>query len=393
METNTNFNFFNPTRLYFGIGEMNNLSKHKLPGRKCLIVISNGKSTKSNGYLSRLIEQLEIANIDSVLFDQVEANPLKSTVMEATSIAKNNNCDFIIALGGGSVIDSSKAIALMATNKGDLWDYIAYGSGKGKFYTEKPLPIVAITTTAGTGSEVDRSGAVTNAQTNEKIAFGVEETFPILSIVDPELMQSVPPLFTAYQGFDALFHSIEVYITNQANLMSDMFAIIAIENVSNYLAKAVYNGKDIKARTHVAFASTMSGYAMELGIISSMHSLENSMTAFHQELPHGAGLIMLSKFYFSFFIDKHIADDRFIKMAQVMGMKEAKEPIDFITALTKLQEDYGMTDLKMSDYGITQDEFEKFAENSQETMGDLFSTDRYDLSIDECVHIYKSAYK
>lgn len=134
----------------------------------------------------------------NVIFDKVEANPLKTTVMEGAAYAKANGCDLIVALGGGSVMDASKAIAAMATNSGDLWDYINGGTGKGLPLKNKPLPIVAITTTAGTGSEVDQWGVISNDETNEKIGFGgYDSLFPVLSIVDLELMVSVPPKFTA----------------------------------------------------------------------------------------------------------------------------------------------------------------------------------------------------
>lgn len=393
METNNRFLFLNPTTLYFGAGELNGLANKPMPGKKALIVISNGKSTRANGYLNRLEEQLNKAGITYAIFDRIEANPLKTTVMAGAAAAREKGCDFIVALGGGSVMDASKAIALMATNEGDLWDYVGSGTGKGQEYAQKPLPIIAITTTAGTGSEVDRWGVVSNAETNEKIGVGTEDTFPVLSIVDPELMLSVPKAFTAYQGFDALFHSVEAYITKYTNLMSDMFAITAIENVARNLAKAYNDGNDIEARTRVAFGNTLSGYAMEVGVTSSQHSLEHAMSAFHQELPHGAGLIILSKAYFTFFIEKHVADDRFVRMAQAMGIEDASEPMDFITALIKLQEDCSVANLKMSDYGISPDEFETLAINAKETMGGLFAADRYNLSVEDCVSIYLASYK
>lgn len=213
-----------------------------------MIVISNGKSTRVNGYLARTEEQLALAGIKSIVFDKVQANPLKDTVMEGSTFAKDNGCDFIVALGGGSCIDASKAMAVMATNDGDLWDYIASGTGKGKPIVNEPLPIVAVTTTAGTGSETDAGSVITNPETNEKVAFINPALFPKLAIVDPELMCSVPPVFTAYQGFDALSHSLEGYISKFANLMSDMYAITAIENVSRYLARAVHDGNDLEAR-------------------------------------------------------------------------------------------------------------------------------------------------
>lgn len=388
-----NFQFYMPTRIIFGNGELDNLSKYPLPGKKALLVISNGKSTKANGYLARTEEQLKTAGVESVLFDKVEANPLKSTVMAGAAAAKENGCDFILALGGGSCMDAAKSMAVMATNPGDYWDYIHGGTGKGKPVQNKPLPLVTITTTAGTGSEADPWTVVTNEDTKEKIGFGCDGTFPVLSIVDPELMTSVPAAFTAYQGFDAFFHSAEGYISNGVNAASDMFALTAIENISRNLAKAVADGSDLDARGKVALGNTLSGFVESIGALTSEHSLEHAMSAFHQELPHGAGLIMISRAFFSHFIDKHVCDERFIAMAKAMGMCDAKEPMDFITMLAKLQKDCGVDELKMSDYGITPDEFETLAINAKETMGMLFEFDRCRLSIEDCVAIYKASYK
>jgi alcohol dehydrogenase len=383
-----------PTRVLFGAGQLSNLHAQKMPGKKAMIVISKGKSAKANGYLTRTEEQLQLAGVESVVFDKVEANPLKSTVMAGAAFAKENQCDFIVALGGGSTMDALKAIATMATNDGDCWDYVHGGSGKEMPIENKPLPIIAITTTAGTGSEVDPWGVVTNEEKHEKIGFGgIDELFPVLAIVDPELMLTVPPKYTAYQGFDALFHSVEGYVSKFTNLMSDMYAITAIENIARNLPKAVKDGNDIDAREKVAFGNTLSGVVMCVGAVTSQHSLEHAMSAYHQELPHGAGLIMISKAYFTHLINKHVCDDRFVQMAKAMGMEDAKEPMDFITMLVKLQEDCGVADLKMSDYGIRPEEFETLAKNAKETMGGLFLCDRSELSIEDCVAIYEASYK
>lgn len=388
------FQMYVPTRILFGEGQLNNLHKQQLPGKKALIIISNGKSTKTNGSLAKTEEQLKLAGVNSVVFDGIMANPLKSTIMSGATCARENNCDFIVALGGGSVIDASKAIAAMATNDGDLWDYVSGGTGKGLPLTTNPLPIIAITTTAGTGSEVDQYGVISNDDTNEKIGFGgYDSLFPRIAIVDPELMKTVPPTFTAYQGFDALFHSIECYIAAPANLMSDMYALTAIENIGKYLVRAVKDGNDMEAREHVAFANTLSGVVMTISACTSEHSMEHAMSAYHHTLPHGAGLIMISKAYFTHFIEKHACDDRFVRMAQALGMKDAKEPMDFITMLVKLQEDCGVADLKMSDYGIQPEEFMTLAQNARATMGGLFMCDRVPLSDEECAAIFEKSYK
>lgn len=144
-------------------------------------------------------------------------------------------------------MDAAKSIALIAVNDGDYWDYIPSGTGKGKSVSNRPLPIVAITTTAGTGSEADAGTVITNEKTHEKTGFVHPDLFPALSIVDPELMLTVPPLFTAFQGFDALFHSVEGYVSNGTNLMSDMYALEAIKHISRYLPRAVADGSDLKA--------------------------------------------------------------------------------------------------------------------------------------------------
>lgn len=388
------FQMYVPTRIFFGPGQLSHLHEHTLPGKRAMIVISNGKSTRANGYLTRTEDELQKAGTKTFVFDKVEANPLKTTIMAGGTFARKNKCDFIVALGGGSCMDASKAIASIATNDGDLWDYVVGGTGKGKVLQHDPLPIIAITTTAGTGSEVDQYGVVTNADTNEKIGFGgYDSLFPKIAIVDPELMKSVPPSFTAYQGFDALFHSLEGYISAAANLLSDMYALAAIENVGHYLARAVKDGTDMEAREHIAFANTMSGFVMTTGSCTSEHSLEHALSAYHQNLTHGAGLIMLSRAYFSHFIEKHACDERFVRMAQALGMTEAKVPADFITALTNLQKECGVADLKMSSFGIKPEEFPKMAKNARQTMGGLFAADRVQLSDEDSIAIYQKAYR
>lgn len=388
------FNYYAPTKVLFGAGQVKHLSEQILPGKKALIIISSGKSTIANGYLDIVEDQLNRAGVDYAVYNGIQPNPNTHNVTDGAKSAKVNGCDFIIALGGGSVMDAAKAVAAMATNEGDVWDYIGSGTGGRKEFAVDPLPLVCITTTAGTGSEVDEWGVITNEETNEKIGFGGDtRNFPVISIVDPELMRTVPPIFTAYQGFDALFHSTEVYISKFANELGDMYSLTAIENVGKYLVRAVRDGNDIEARTGMALANTLSGYAMVVSCTTAEHSMEHAMSAFHNNLPHGAGLIMISKAFYQFFVDKHVCDDRFILMAQLMGIPNADKPEDFITALVKLQEDCGVADLKMSDYGITPDEFDELARNARETMGGLFEANPCEMSHEECVGIFKKAYR
>lgn len=391
-----NFEYFIPTKILFGPGKLNELSRVKLPGKKALIVISRGKSMRKYGYLDRVVSLLKQNNVESVVFDKILPNPVKAHVMEGAAIAKNENCDFILGLGGGSSIDSAKSIAVMAKNPGDYWDYISGGTGKGKTVENGALPIVAITTTAGTGTEADPWTVITKEETNEKIGFGNEYTFPALSIVDPEMMISVPPALTAFQGFDALFHATEGYIASIATPISDLYALKSIEMLAKFLPEAVNNGNSIEARTNVALANTLAGFVESLSSCTSEHSMEHAISAFYPDLPHGAGLIMLSEAYYTFFADK--VPERMIDMARAMGestdgLPESEKPYAFIKALKKLQKSCGVDNLKMSDYGISKEDIPKLAENAKATMGGLFNYDRYKLSQEEIIKIIENAYK
>lgn len=388
------FNMYVPTRIVFGAGTVKTLHALKLPGKKAVIIVSNGNSAKKYGYLPLVEEELRKAGVQTAVFDKIQANPLKATVEEGGRFTRDNGCDFIVALGGGSVLDAAKGVAVSATNPGDLWDYAFGKTGKAKPIKNRPLPIVAITTTAGTGSEVDQWGVITKPETNEKIGFGgIDALFPELAVIDAELMKTVPPKYTAYQGFDALFHSTECYISTAANLMSDMYAISAIDNIGKYLCRAVKDGEDFEAREHLAFANTLSGVVMTISGCTSEHSLEHAMSAYHQDLPHGAGLIMISKAYYRHFIRAHACDERFIDMARALGIKDARNPEEFITALERLQKECGVDNLSMSSFGIKREELEAIAFNARETMGGLFESDPCALSHADCVEILKASYR
>ncbi|HEY5584731.1 MAG TPA: iron-containing alcohol dehydrogenase [Ruminiclostridium sp.] len=387
------FNYYIPTRILFGKGQLSNLYKQDLPGKKALIVTSAGTAMKKYRYLGRLEEQLKKANVEYILFDKILPNPIKPHVMEGAKLAKDSGCDFVIGLGGGSSIDSAKSIAVMATNEGDYWDYIGGGSGKAKPVPNNPLPVVAITTTAGTGTEADPWTVITNDVSNEKIGFGYDRTFPVLSIVDPDLMMTVPPHLTAYQGFDALFHSTEGYINVIANEMSDMYALKSIQLVGKYLATVVKDGSNEEAREKIALANTISGMVESTSGCTSEHSLEHALSAFHPELPHGAGLIIISEAYYTFFAKSGSCDQRLIDMAKALGKTDAKEPMDFVNALVELQKSCGVDKLKMSDYGVKLEEINELAKNARHTMGGLFACDPAQLSDKDVVAIYEKSYR
>ena len=383
------FDFYIPTRILFGAGKLAELGRTPLPGRRALVVISAGQAMRRSGYLDRVLALLKDNHAEAVLFDRILPNPVLRHVMEGAAVARQEQCDFVLGLGGGSTMDSAKAIAVMATNPGDYWDYVDSGSGGAKPLVRAPLPIVAVTTTAGTGTEADPWAVITHEERREKIGFGSPGMFPALSIVDPELMLTVPPQLTAFQGFDAFFHAAEGFLATVASPMSDLLALKSMELIARHLPDAVRNGADLEARAQVALANTLSGMVESVSCCTSEHAMEHAMSAFHPNLPHGAGLIMLSGAYFSFFADK--APERFAAMARAMGA--AADPGAMVPTLLKLQRACGVSGLKMSDYGITEEELPQLADNAMGTLGGLFALDRYRLSREETVAIFRAAWK
>lgn len=379
-----NFSYYMPTRIFFGAGSVKKLSRAPLPAGRGLL-ITGGSSTTKLGYVDKVCAALAEAGHEMTVYRDVQPNPTIENVRECAAIAREQECTFIVGLGGGSSIDTAKAAAVMATNDGDWWDYVYGGSGKGQKIKNQPLPIVAITTTAGTGTEADPWTVVTNGE--EKIGGGNDKTFPTLSIVDPDFMMTVPPHLTAYQGFDALFHACEGYLATIASPVSEMYSLKAIELIGKSLPRAVQDGSDAEARADVALANTLAGFVESLSSCTSEHAIEHAMSGFHPKLPHGAGLIMISLEYYKLFAD--VCADKFAHMAHALGRADG----DFVAALAELQKQCGVDNLKMSDYGMENGDFGKYADHAFADMGGLFRVDAKQLTRDDVIGILSRSYR
>lgn len=385
-----NFNFFMPTKVLFGPGKLSELHTEQLPGKKALIVTSNGQSTKKYGYLAAVEKELDLAGVEHALFDEIRPNPTDVNVMNGAKAVKDNGCDFVVALGGGSVMDCSKCIALMAANEGDIWDYSFSAMGGKKNPVNPAIPIVCITTSAGTASEVDIASVITNDKTQEKTGIFFLSMFPVLSVVDSNLMMSVPPKLTAYQGMDAFFHASETVVNTKVHPMAEMFALKTVELVTKYLPAAVKDGGDKEARAYMALANTFAGYYM---MCTSAHTMEHVMGSFHDDLAHGAGLIEIAHAYYDFFAERKAAEEPMIKMAKAMGVENPTSGKDFIAALDKLIADIGCADLRMSEEGITREELKKYPKKVHEVLGGDLTADPLPLSDADYLEIYEKAYR
>jgi len=392
------FTFNIPTCIEFGAGKLDVLATTpRLPqGSKAMIVIGESGVMLKQGYLSRVQGLLGQREVSTIVYDRITPNPLSEHVEEAANICREQNVDYVVGLGGGSTIDSAKSIALLAANGGEYWDYMTGGSGKGSAPEKPALPIVAIPTTAGTGTEADPWTVITKSGSEEKIGWGNDSTFPALSVVDPELMLSVPQNQTAFTGMDAFFHAVECYLATCRQPTSDLLALEAVHLITHYLPIAVEDGDNIEARTALAWASTAAGMCEALSCCISHHSMEHALSGFHPEMPHGAGLIMLSKAYFGYLAEKgeERLEDVGLTMADSREIEpEAEGSMCFIEMLDDLISDIGLDGMKLSDYGVTEDEIPALADNALSTMGNLFGVTPIEMNRDDVMEIYRRALK
>lgn len=182
-------------------------------------------------------------------------------------------------------------------------------------------------------------------------------------------------------------------ISKGLNILSETIALSAIANVAKYLPRAVRDGGDMEAREHIAYASTMAGITMNLTLTTAEHSMEHAMSAYHHNLPHGAGLIMISREFYQFFVDRHACDDRFVKMAKAMGVENADRPEDFIDALIELQKACGVAELKMSDYGFKKDEAMILAQGARSMQGLLYTSNPCEMTDEDVAGIFERSYR
>jgi len=357
-----------PTRLHFGVGSLGLLSSLPLPGAKALLVTGMGGSARRLGYLDEVHALLQQRGCEVVVFDKIQPNPTSEQVDEGAKLARQEGCDFVLGLGGGSSLDASKSIAFMANNEGVYWDYMGGTTGKGKPPQFPAKPILAIPTTSGTGSETDPWTVITRTESCEKLGWGCDSTYPQLALVEPRLMLSVPPQVTAMTGMDAFFHAVEAYVATCHQPGCDALALDVVRRIVHWLPKAVQHPGDLEARTEMAWAATEAGICESLSSCISHHSLEHALSAFFPKLPHGAGLSMLSLPYFSSLlpaVPKRMAD-----LAEAMG--QAAKPEAFLVGLERLIEEVGLGALKLSDYGVGPEVFEALAKNALDVMGFLF---------------------
>ncbi len=347
------FNFLPvPTDIHFGYGVVRTLPDRikSLGGGRAFLVTDAG--IRAAGIVDEVTRTLRAAGIDYAVYDRVTADSGSGLITEASEELKCSGAGVVIGLGGGSSLDTAKAVATLATNPGSVFDYVGLHK-----VCNRPLPVVAIPTTAGTGSEVTLWSVFTNDATKLKVAIGSVLVYPAVALCDPELTLELPAALTASTGMDALAHAIECYTNNACQPISGALALKAIELIGGHLRTAVLNGRDRDARYGMMLASTMAGIAMNPTRLGLAHALAMPLGSWELRVPHGVVLAVTLPLVMEF--NHAAAPDRFADVARalgepVAGLSRTEAAGRAVSAVTKLARDIGIP-RGLSEYGVREE--------------------------------------
>ncbi|HAT7737817.1 TPA: L-threonine dehydrogenase [Vibrio vulnificus] len=327
--------FFIPTVNLMGAGCLKDAADSiKAQGFTKGLIVTD-KILNQIGVVKQVQDLLSERHIEAVVFDGTQPNPTIGNVNAGLALLKQNECDFVISLGGGSPHDCAKGIALVAANGGEIADY------EGVDKSAKPmLPLIAINTTAGTASEMTRFCIITDEERHIKMAIVDKHTTPLISVNDPELMLAKPASLTAATGMDALTHAVEAYVSIAATPITDAVAIKAIELIQAHLRTAVAHGDDIEAREQMAYAQFMAGMAFNNASLGYVHAMAHQLGGFY-DLPHGVCNAILLPHVQRY--NAQVCPERLRDVAKAMGAnvegmsaeQGAEAAIDAIVALAK----------------------------------------------------------
>jgi len=305
------FNFLSPQKIVVSDGGIHSIGTiSKSFGHKALVCIG-GNSAKTNGSFEHLTQSLRESGIEFAIYDGIKSDPDIETVEKGYAGCKNNSCDMVIGMGGGSVLDTAKVIALLAANGGSLADY------EVKRPSKPMLPMIAIPTKAGTGSEVTKVSIITDNEKKKKMVISCEGIIPNVALLDVTLTYSMPQKITAATGMDALTHAIEAYISDNASPITDMFAIKAIKMIAGNIHAATYNSKNKAAKKEMLVGQMYAGLAFSNASTCLVHSMSRPMGVFYG-IPHGeANAVLLVKVMEYNFPS---CTERFANIAKAMGL-------------------------------------------------------------------------
>lgn len=373
------FKYFLPVNIEFGSGKVAKAGELTKPYGKKALIVTGHSSAKKSGLYDKVKDSLKAEGIDSVLFDKVAQNPLTTTAAEGAAFAKENGCDVVVAIGGGSIMDCAKAIAFLAVNDGDVSDYIF-----GKKASDTALPIILIPTTCGTGSEGNGFAVLTNPDNGDKKSLRCNAIVAKVSIVDPECMMTMPKHVLASVGFDALCHNMEAYTSKIAQPFTDALSLYAVDLIAHNLVD-VYKGTGSKESWEkITLASTIGGMVINTAGVTLAHGMEHPASGL-KDIVHGKGLAALTPTIIE--SSYQGAPEKFAKLAKLFGGEKAE---DLAGKVRELLEAIELT-CTLSDLGIEEKDIPWMAENCMKVSAPSIANNPVVFSQEEIAKIYKKA--
>lgn len=357
------FIFNNPVKLHVGPGKFALLgSIAQQYGKKALLAVSD--NTKSTGLLARAQETLTAAGVAFAVYDKFMQNPLSTLVEAGAEMARQEQCDLVIGIGGGSAMDMAKGIAFCACNPGSIWDYVF-----GKAQAQNALPNILVPTTAGTGSEANRTAVFTNPETHDKKGLVNPLIYPVASIVDPELMLTLPKRVIAGPGADVLFHALESFISRNAHPVSEMLSLRAITLLTQNLPRVYADVTDLAAWEQVCVASTLAGMAIDCAGTALPHALQHPMGGL-LDVVHAEGIAAVYPAFMEY--TWSAAPEKFAAIAYAMGvdtrdMSLEQAAYSSVQAVTSLLSSVNMLP-SLTELGVKEEHFDWIINNVQTTM-------------------------
>lgn len=374
-----------PPLSLIGPGALNDLAEElkTLHYKKALFVTD--KILVEIGVAQKVLDVIKSSNIEVVVFDDVHPNPTVKNVKDGLEVLKDNSCDFILTLGGGSPQDCGKAIGILATNGGNIEAY------EGIHMSKNPsLPIIAINTTAGTASEVTINYVITDEKRHIKMVMVDKNCLVSIAVNDPELMLGKPAALTAATGMDALTHAIETYVTKGAFGWSDALALEAIKLISQSLETAVLDGQNLEARSKMAWGQFIAGQAFSNAGLGYVHSMAHQLGGMY-DMPHGVANAILLPHVEKFNIPacahklKKVARAMGVGVSDMSDTEGANAAIEAIKALSKA---VGIPS-GLKEFGVQEKDFEEMAKNA---LADVCTGGNpRDVTLEETIAIYKEA--
>jgi len=380
------FEYYFTTRIVYGPGCAKKVAEEiKSAGVHKPLVVTDSGIIRA-GLVTRVVEVLKREEIGFVLFQDVKPNPSVAVVEEGFSLFQNKGCDSLIALGGGSSIDTAKAIGILKNNSGSIMDY----EGVGK--VKKPIPwTVAIPTTYGSGSEVTSFVVITDKTRNFKAAIGSPFIMPTLALVDPELMIALPYEIAASVGLDALCHAIESYCSKNASPFSKMLAVKAIRLISENIMRAVGSKSDIEATFSMAIASTIAGMAFSLSRLGIVHAMSHPLSALY-DIPHGVANALLLPYVMEY--NAEGVPQKYVEIGEEMGietrnMSQGEAAGRTVERVTFLRDYFGLPS-RLSSLGVRKEDIPQMAQDTMKS-GNVKVNPR-ETSLEDIIRLYEKAF-